>query len=55
MRRFRYSYGISGCSVEEVSAPIHRLAGLGYDAVELGAELSPADAGKVRDLVEDAG
>ena len=55
MRRFRYSYGISGRSAEEVAAPIHRLAGLGYDAVELGAELSPADAGKVRDLVEDAG
>jgi sugar phosphate isomerase/epimerase len=55
MRRFRYSYGISGRSAEEASAPIHRLAGLGYDAVELGAELSPADAGKVRDLVEDAG
>ena len=55
MRRFRYSYGISGRSAEEVSAPIHRLAGLGYDAVELGAELSLADARKVRDLVEDAG
>src|SRR5215212_34433 len=55
MRRFRYSYGISGCSAGEVSAPIHRLAGLGYDAVELGAEPSPADAEKVTDLVEDAG
>jgi sugar phosphate isomerase/epimerase len=53
--RFRYSYGISGRSAEEVSGQIHRLASLGYDAVELGAELSPEDAGKVRDLVERAG
>jgi sugar phosphate isomerase/epimerase len=55
MGRFRYSYVISGRSAAEVSGQIHRLASLGYDAVELGAELSPADAGKVRDLIDDVG
>jgi sugar phosphate isomerase/epimerase len=52
---FRYSYGISGRSAEEVSGQVHLLASLGYDAVELGAELSPGEAGKVRDLLEEAG
>ena len=55
MGRFRYSYSVSGRSPEELSGPIDRMAKLGYDAVELGGELSLADAGEVRDLVEDAG
>jgi sugar phosphate isomerase/epimerase len=55
MGRFRYSYVISGRSAEEVSGPIHRLVDLGYDAVELGAELPLAEASKVRDLIDDAG
>src|SRR5215212_3768836 len=55
MGRFRYSYGISGRSAGEVSGAIRRLAELSYDAVELGAELSPDDAGEVRDLVESTG
>jgi sugar phosphate isomerase/epimerase len=55
LARFRYSYGVSGRSAEEVSGQVHRLASLGYDAVELGAELSPEEAGKVRNLVEEAG
>jgi sugar phosphate isomerase/epimerase len=53
--RFRYSYVISGGSVEEVSGQIRRLAGLGYDAVELGAELPLAEASETRDLIDDAG
>jgi sugar phosphate isomerase/epimerase len=55
MERFRYSYGISGRSAADVSGPIRLLSELGYDAVELGAELSSAEAGEVRDLVESAG
>ena len=55
MGRFRYSYVISGGSVEEVSGQIRRLAGLGYDAVELGAELPLAEASETRDLIDDAG
>ena len=31
------------------------MAGLGYDAVELGAELPLAEAGKARDLIDGAG
>jgi sugar phosphate isomerase/epimerase len=53
--RFRYSYVISGGSAEEVSGQIRRLASLGYDAVELGAELPLAEASKTRDLIDDAG
>jgi len=53
--RFRYSYVISGGSVEEVSGQIRRLAGLGYDAVELGAGLPLAEASEVRDLIYGAG
>jgi sugar phosphate isomerase/epimerase len=53
--RFRYSYSISGRSAEELFPPIDRMMKLGYDAVELGGELSLADAGEVRNLVEDAG
>jgi sugar phosphate isomerase/epimerase len=55
MGRFRYSYSVSGRSAGELSGPIDRMAKLGYDAVELGGELSLADAGEVRDLVEEAG
>ena len=55
MARFRYSYGISGRSAEEVSGQISRLAQLGYDAVELGAELPVAEASETRDLIDDAG
>jgi sugar phosphate isomerase/epimerase len=53
--RFRYSYVISGGSAGEVSGQIRRLAGLGYDAVELGAELPLAEASETRDLIDDAG
>jgi len=53
--RFRYSYVISGGSAEEVSGQIRRLASLGYDAVELGAELPLAEASKTRDLIDEAG
>jgi hypothetical protein len=35
MRRFRYSYGTSSRSAEELCGPIHRLAQLGYDGVGL--------------------
>jgi sugar phosphate isomerase/epimerase len=55
MGRFRYSYSVSGRSAGELTGPIDRMSSLGYDAVELGGELSLADAGEVRDLVEDAG
>jgi sugar phosphate isomerase/epimerase len=53
--RFRYSYGISVRSAEELSSPIYRLAELGYDAVELGAELPLVEASRARDLIEGAG
>jgi sugar phosphate isomerase/epimerase len=53
--RFRYSYVISGGSAEEISDRIDRLASLGYDAVELGAELPLAQASEARDLIDDAG
>jgi sugar phosphate isomerase/epimerase len=55
MALFRYSYVISGGSAEEISDRVNRLASLGYDAVELGAELPLAEAGKARDLIDDAG
>ena len=55
MPGFRYSYVISGRSAEELSGPVRRLAELDYDAVELGAELPLAEAGRARDLIEDAG
>lgn len=55
MERFRYSYVISSRSAAEVSGQIHRLASLGYDAVELGAELPLAEASEARDLIGDAG
>jgi sugar phosphate isomerase/epimerase len=55
MPRFRYSYVVSGRSAEELSRPVRRLAELGYDAVELAAELPPAEASKARDLIDDAG
>jgi sugar phosphate isomerase/epimerase len=55
MPKFRYSYVVSGRSAEELSGPVRRLAELGYDAVELGAELPLAEAGKARDLVDGAG
>jgi sugar phosphate isomerase/epimerase len=53
--RFRYSYVVSGGSAEGVSGQIRRLAGLGYDAVELGAGLPLAEASEVRDLIGGAG
>ena len=55
MARFRYSYVISSGSAEEISDRIDRLASLGYDAVELGAELPLAEASEARDLIDDAG
>jgi sugar phosphate isomerase/epimerase len=55
MPGFRYSYVVSARSTEELSVPVRRLAELGYDAVELGADLPLAEAGRARDLVEDAG
>ena len=55
MGRFRYSYSVSGRSAGDLSGPVDRVAGLGYDAVELGGELPLAEAERVRDLVEDAG
>jgi sugar phosphate isomerase/epimerase len=55
MGRFRYSYSVSGRSPGDLSRPVDRMAKLGYDAVELGGELSLADAGEVRYLVEGAG
>jgi sugar phosphate isomerase/epimerase len=55
MPGFRYSYVVSGRSAEELSGPVRRLAELGYDAVELGAELSLAEAGRARELIEGAG
>jgi sugar phosphate isomerase/epimerase len=55
MQRFRYSYSISGRSAKELSRSIELMAKLGYDAVELGAELPLAEARETRELVEDAG
>lgn len=55
MGRFRYSYSVSGRSAAEISATIDRMARLGYDAVELGGELSMEEASESRRLLEDAG
>src|SRR5918998_2979991 len=55
MRRFRYSYSVSGRSAEGLSRSIDLMANLGYDAVELGAELPLAEARETRELVEGAG
>src|SRR5918992_155120 len=55
MRRFRYSYSVSGRSAEGLSRSIDLMANLGYDAVELGAELPLAEARETRELIEDAG
>jgi sugar phosphate isomerase/epimerase len=55
MGRFRYSYSVSGHPADNISRSIDWMARLGYDAVELGGELSPTDARKVRGLVEAAG
>jgi sugar phosphate isomerase/epimerase len=55
MGRFRYSYSVSGRSAGEISAPIDRMARLGYDAVELGGELPVEEAGGIRHLLDGAG
>jgi sugar phosphate isomerase/epimerase len=55
MDRFRYSYSVSGRSAKELSRSIDLMAKLGYDAIELGAELPLAEAPKTRELIEDAG
>jgi sugar phosphate isomerase/epimerase len=55
MPRFRYSYVVSGRSAQELSGPVRRLAKLGYDAVELAAELPLAEAGRAGDLIDGAG
>jgi sugar phosphate isomerase/epimerase len=55
MPHFRYSYVVSGRSAEELSGPVRRLAELGYDAVELGAELPLAEADRARALIDEAG
>jgi sugar phosphate isomerase/epimerase len=55
MPHFRYSYVVSGRSAEELSGPVRRLAELGYDAVELGAELPLAEANRARALIDEAG
>lgn len=55
MPRFRYSYGVSGRSTAELAGPVRQLAELGYDAVELAAELPLAEASETRGFIEDAG
>jgi sugar phosphate isomerase/epimerase len=55
MGRFRYSYSVSGRSARELSAPIDRMARLGYDAVELGGELPVEEVGGIRRLLDGAG
>jgi sugar phosphate isomerase/epimerase len=55
MDRFRYSYSISARSARELARSIDLMAKLGYDAVELGAELPPEEARETRELIEDAG
>ena len=55
MGRFGYSYSVSGSSAGDLSASIARMSSLGYDAVELGAELPLAEASKARDLIDGAG
>jgi sugar phosphate isomerase/epimerase len=55
MGRFRYSYSVSGHSVEDLSGAVDRMARLGYDAVELGGELPVEEAGGIRRLLDGAG
>jgi sugar phosphate isomerase/epimerase len=55
MDRFRYSYSVSARSDKELARSIGLMAKLGYDAVELGAELPLEEARQTRELIEDAG
>jgi sugar phosphate isomerase/epimerase len=52
MGRFRYSYSVPGHSAEEVAEYLDPMSRLGYDAVELGADLPPKEAKKVRLLLD---
>jgi sugar phosphate isomerase/epimerase len=54
MVRFRYSYSVSCSSAENISTLLARMSSLGYDAVELGAELPSAEAARTRDLIGEA-
>jgi sugar phosphate isomerase/epimerase len=55
MQRFRFSYSLSGYSVEDISRSMDWMARLGYDAVELGGELPVEEAGGMRHLLDGAG
>ncbi len=55
MERFRYSYNLIGYSGEEISRSIDRVAGLGYEAVEVEGEPERVDPDRVRGLLDDAG
>jgi sugar phosphate isomerase/epimerase len=55
MQRFRFSYSLSGHSVEDISRSVDWMARLGYDAVELGGELPVEEAGGMRHLLDGAG
>jgi sugar phosphate isomerase/epimerase len=55
MARFKYAYNAFSYYGEEIGRSIERVAGFGYDAIELVGEPTEYDAPRVRRLAEDAG
>lgn len=54
-RAYRYSYNVIGFGEEEISRSADRLAGLGYDAMEVEGEPDLYDPERVRRAAADAG
>jgi sugar phosphate isomerase/epimerase len=55
MGRFRYAYNSFSYYGEEIGRSIGRVAGFGYDAIELVGEPEQYDGPRVRELAADAG
>src|SRR5206468_8287556 len=50
MARFRYAYNSFSYYGEEIARSIERVAGFGYDAIELVGEPEHYDAARIREL-----
>lgn len=55
MGQFRYSYDALVYYGEDISESIDRVAGYGYDAIELVGEPAELDGGRIKKLTGDAG
>ena len=55
MARFRYAYNSFSYYGEEIARSIERVAGFGYDAIELVGEPEHYDAARIRELAANAG